>query len=225
MPGLFITFEGGEGSGKTRQLKALLAHLRSAGRDVVETRDPGGTPIGKQIRGLLLDREHGGMAPAAELLLYEASRAQLVHEVIRPALLRGRIVLCDRFTDSTVAYQGYGRGLDLTLIARLNALAAEGLRPDLTFLLDLDPAVGLARAAQRVTERQERHDRIEEEVLAFHQRVRGGYRIIAAAESGRVVVLDASRGMVEIEGRIRRRVDELLRAFLHRTDSGVPAAG
>lgn len=212
MPGLFITFEGGEGSGKTTQLKALLTHLRSTGRDAVETRDPGGTPIGKQIRALLLDRENTRMAPATELLLYEASRAQLVHEVIRPALTTGRIVLCDRFTDSTVAYQGYGRGLDLDLIARLNALATDGLRPDLTFLLDLDPAVGLLRATQRVAGRQEPQDRIEEEVLAFHQRVRFGYRAMAAAEPDRVIVLDASLGMAEIEGRIRPRVDELLRS-------------
>ncbi len=212
MPGLFISFEGGEGSGKTTQLKALLTHLRSTGRDAIETRDPGGTPIGKQIRALLLDRENTRMAPATELLLYEASRAQLVHEVVRPALTTGRIVLCDRFTDSTVAYQGYGRGLDLELIARLNALATDGLRPDLTFLLDLDPAVGLLRATQRVAGRQESQDRIEEEVLAFHQRVRTGYRAMAAAEPERVILLDASLGMAQIEGCIRPRVDELLRS-------------
>lgn len=225
MPGLFITFEGGEGSGKTTQLKALLAYLRSAGRDVSETRDPGGTPIGRRIRALLLDPENAGLAPAAELFLYEASRTQLVHEVIRPALARGRIVLCDRFTDSTVAYQGYGRGLDLALIARLNALATEGLHPDLTFFLDLDPAAGLLRAAQRVADRQERRDRIEEEVLAFHQRVRSGYRAIAAAEPERVVVLDAARDTAEIEGRIRQRAEALLRSSLRPTGSGIPASG
>lgn len=225
MPGLFVTFEGGEGTGKTTQLKALLTHLRAAGWDAVETRDPGGTPIGKQIRGLLLDPAHGGMAAASELCLYEASRAQLVHEVIRPALDAGRIVLCDRFTDSTVAYQGYGRGLDLDLIARMNALATDGLRPDLTVLLDLDPEAGLARATQRATQRQGRHDRIEEEVLAFHQRVRAGYRAIAAAEPGRVAVLDAARGMAEIEGDVRRRVDELLRRSGPPGGSRVPASG
>jgi dTMP kinase len=225
MPGLFITFEGGEGSGKTTQLKALLTHLRSVGREVIETRDPGGTPIGKQVRALLLDRDNFRMAPAAELLLYEASRAQLVHEVVRPALQAGRIVLCDRFTDSTVAYQGYGRGLDLDLIARLNALATDGLRPDLTFLLDLDPAVGLLRAIRRVAEPQERYDRIEGEVLAFHQRVRTGYRSIAAAEPERVIVLDASGGMGEIEGHIRRRVTEVFRATLGAAGSAIQASG
>ncbi len=225
MPGLFITFEGGEGSGKTTQLRPLLAYLRSAGKDVVETRDPGGTSIGKQIRALLLDRDNTRMAPATELLLYEASRAQLVQEIIRPALAAGRVVLCDRFTDSTVAYQGYGRGLDLHCIARLNALATDGLRPDLTFLLDLDPAVGLRRATQRVAERQAQRDRIEGEVLAFHQRVRTGYRTIAAAEPQRVIVLDASSGMAEIEARIRRRVDEALRAILGAADSGIHVSG
>lgn len=225
MPGLFVTFEGGEGTGKTTQLKALLAHLRTAGWEATETRDPGGTPIGKQIRGLLLDPAHGGMAAVAELCLYEASRAQLVHEVIRPALDAGRIVLCDRFTDSTVAYQGYGRGLGLDLIARMNALATDGLRPDLTFLLDLDPEVGLARATRRVAQPQERRDRIEEEMLAFHQRVRAGYRAIAAAEPGRVAVLDAARGMAEIEGDIRRRVDDLLRRSGRPPGSRVPASG
>jgi dTMP kinase len=226
MPGFFITFEGGEGSGKTTQLNALLAHLRSAGRDPVETRDPGGTPIGKRIRALLLDPACGGrMAPAAELLLYEASRAQLVREVIRPALAAGRIVLCDRFTDSTVAYQGYGRGLDLMLIGRLNALATEGLSPHLTFLLDLDPAEGLLRAGRRMTERQERPDRIEGEVLAFHQRVRTGYRAIAAAEPGRVIVLDGTHGMAELGDQIRRRADEWLRSSPRPTGTGVPASG
>ncbi len=225
MPGLLITFEGGEGSGKTTQLKALLAHLRATGRDAVETRDPGGTRIGKQIRGLLLDPRNAHMAAAAEVFLYEASRAQLVREVIRPALAAGHIVLCDRFADSTVAYQGYGRGLALDLVARLNALATDSISPDLTILLDLDPVVGLSRAAQRVTEVQGRHDRIEGEALNFHERVRAGYRAIAAAEPGRVVVLDASRGAAEIERDVRRRVDEMLRSSPRPADSGVPTPG
>jgi dTMP kinase len=225
MAGLFITFEGGEGAGKTTQLQALCTHLRATGRDALETRDPGGTPIGKQIRSLLLDPGYGGTAAVTELFLYEASRSQLVHEVIRPALAAGRIVLCDRFTDSTVAYQGYGRGLDRELIARLNALAADGLRPDLTFLLDLEPEVGLTRAAQRVTLRPERHDRIEGEVLGFHQRVRAGYRAVAAAEPDRVILLDAAREMAEIAELIRRRVEALLRSSGQTSLSGILTSG
>lgn len=210
MPGFFVTFEGGEGSGKTTQLKALLAGLRSLPVEVVQTRDPGGTAIGNQVRELLLSGENVRMSPLAELLLYEASRAQLVQELIRPALTAHRIVLCDRFTDSTVAYQGYGRGLDLDLIERLNAVAADGLRPDLTFLLDLDPAVGLARVAERVTQPRRRRDRLEAEVLEFHQRVRAGYRALAAREPARIVVLDAALGVQEIETRIRRHVESCL---------------
>jgi len=212
MPGLFITFEGGEGSGKTTQLKALLAVLRGSGIEAVETRDPGGTAVGKQIRELLLDREQVRMEAAAELFLYQASRAQLVAEVIRPALAQDRVVLCDRFCDSTVAYQGYGRGLDLTLIAQLNAVATGGLAPDLTFLLDLEPGQGLERASQREQQLRQRQDRMERELLAFHQRVRDGYRAIAAAEPRRVVVVDGARGMTEIEGDIRRRVEGALTA-------------
>lgn len=209
MRGLFITFEGGEGSGKTTQLKGLLGLLRAAGLEALETRDPGGTAIGNQIRDLLLDGENVRMTALAELLLYEASRAQLVHEVVLPALAAGQIVLCDRFIDSTVAYQGYGRGLDQALIARLNALASEGLRPDLTLFFDLDPAVGLARAAERLSHPRKAEDRIEREVLAFHQRVREGYRRLAAAEPERVAVLNAARGISDLGDEIRRRVEAL----------------
>jgi dTMP kinase len=212
MPGFFITFEGGEGSGKTTQLKALLTHLHSLQRDAVQTRDPGGTAIGNQVRELLLNGENVRMSPLAELLLYEASRAQLVQEIIRPALAAGRIVLCDRFTDSTFAYQGYGRGLDLDLVERLNTVAADGLRADLTFLLDLDPVVGLARASERLAQPRRHRDRLENEVLAFHQRVQAGYRALAEREPHRVVVLDATQGMLELEGRIRRHVEDRLAA-------------
>ncbi len=210
MAGLFVTFEGGEGSGKTTQLTTLLLHLRATGRVVVETQDPGGTPIGKQIREMLLDRENGRMASVTELFLYEASRAQLVSEVIRPALAAERIVLCDRFTDSTLAYQGYGRGLNLDLIGQLNGLATGGLRPDLTFFLDLPPETGLARIRERHA--GTRGDRIEAEVLTFHQAVRHGYLTIAAAEPERVTILDAGRGMTEIADEVRRRVEARLKA-------------
>jgi dTMP kinase len=210
MSGFFITFEGGEGSGKTTQLKALLAHIRALQGEAVQTRDPGGTAIGNQVRDLLLNGDNVRMSALAELFLYEASRAQLVQEVIRPALAAGRIVLCDRFTDSTYAYQGYGRGLDLDLVERLNAVAADGLRPDLTFLLDLDPAVGLARAAERLAHPRQQRDRLEGEVLEFHQRVRAGYRALAAREPERVVVLDATLGILELGAQIRRHVESRL---------------
>jgi dTMP kinase len=164
------------------------------------------------VRDLLLNRENVRMSPLAELFLYEASRVQLVQEVIRPALAAGRIVLCDRFTDSTIAYQGYGRGLELDLLDRLNAVAADGLRPDLTFLLDLDPVVGLARATERLAQPRQRRDRLENEVLEFHQRVRAGYLALAAREPERVVILDATRGILEIGARIRRDVESRLGA-------------
>jgi dTMP kinase len=210
MRGFFVTFEGGEGSGKTTQLKALLGHLRSVGRDVVETRDPGGTAIGNQIRGLLLDGENARMDSLTELLLYEASRAQLVQEVVQPVLAAGQILLCDRFTDSTVAYQGYGRGLDLDLIERLNASAARGIRPDLTFFLDLDPVVGLERVKRRLTPSRASRDRLEDEALAFHERVRQGFRALAAREPERVIALDAVQSLSELAAEIRRRVDARL---------------
>ncbi len=210
MRGVFITFEGGEGSGKSTQLSTVLAHLRSTEREVLETCDPGGTCIGEQIRRTLLDRGNADMDPMAELFLYEASRAQLVREIIRPALQAGRVVVCDRFTDSTTAYQGYGRGLDLDLIGRLNALATGGLRPDLTLLMDLDPAEGLARVARRQDSGRPQEDRIEAELLGFHQRVRDGYQAIAAAEPDRVVLLDASRGALELAAEVSRWVERLL---------------
>jgi dTMP kinase len=220
VPGIFLTFEGGEGSGKTTQLKRLLAHLRSLGLDPVETRDPGGTAIGNQIRQLVLDGRHTRMADLAELLLYEASRTQLVAEVIRPALAGGRTVVCDRFTDSTVAYQGYGRGMDLALIRQLNDLATGGLRPDLTFLLDLDPGAGLTRVSERLSHVQAGRDRLEGEALEFHQRVRAGYRALAGAEPARIVLVDAAQGIAEIETQIRDRLAALL--AIGRVD---PAAG
>lgn len=205
MAGLFITFEGGEGTGKSTQLAALRDLLTAGGRAVVDTLEPGGTAIGRQIRALLLDRGHTGMTAAAELLLYEASRAQLVAEVVRPALAQEAVVLCDRFTDSTVAYQGYGRGLPLSLIDELNRFATGGLRPDCTFLLDLDPVAGLARVQRRTPA-----DRMEAERIAFHSRVRGGFLAIAAAEPTRVVVLDGGRPPEEIAERIRARVASLV---------------
>ena len=199
MSGLFVTFEGGEGSGKTTQLKLLGTHLRALAEEVVETRDPGGTTIGKEIRTLLLSPESAPMSDAAELLLYEASRAQLVREVVAPSLARGAVVLCDRFTDSTLAYQGFGRGLDLDMIRRLNQFATDGLAPDLTVLLDLDPGMGLLRCTKGSGALPSSRDRIEAEPLDFHQRIREGYLGLARDDPGRIRVIDARLSVAEVE--------------------------
>ncbi|AFD26564.1 Thymidylate kinase [Deinococcus gobiensis I-0] len=164
-----------------------MRRLRAAGHTVTETREPGGTLLGTEVRRVVLDPALE-MGPLPEFLLYSASRAQLVAEVIRPALERGEVVVCDRYADSTLAYQGYGRGLDLGFLERVTQEATGGLRPDLTVLLDLDPALGLARAARRG-----QPDRLERADLAFHTRVREGFLALAAAEPGRVLVMDATR--------------------------------
>ena len=201
--GAFITLEGGEGSGKSTQIALLAERLRAGGAEVVITREPGGTPVGDRIRALVLDVAHTGMAPRSELLLYEASRAELVSAVIAPALERGAVVLCDRFTDSSTAYQAYGRGLPLAEVLALNLLATGGVSPDLTLLLDLDPAEGLARAAGATVA-----DRLESEGLGFHERVRAGFLAVAAGEPLRVRVVDADSDPDEVAQRVADAVRE-----------------
>jgi dTMP kinase len=203
---LFVTFEGIEGSGKSTHLRQLAGVLRDDGRDVVETREPGGTVLGQALRDLLLAPSTAPLEPTAELLLYCADRAQHVAEVIRPALAAGRIVLCDRFSDSTIAYQGYGRGLDLDLVRTLDARARGGLEPDLTFVLDCTPEAGLAR----VHTRSGAGDRFEQEALAFHQAVRHGFHALAAAAPARYRVIDSTPPAAEVGARIRA---EMLRAL------------
>ena len=191
--GFFITFEGIEGCGKSTQLELLKAHLESKGRAVLSVREPGGTLLGERVRSVLLNGTEEGIDPWAELFLYEACRAQLVARVIRPALAEGKVVLCDRFFDSTLAYQGFGRGLDAGKIEGLNALATGGLVPDLTFLVDCAEDVGLKRAWARINASAgAREDRFEKEELAFHRRVREGFLAIAGAVP-RVKVIDGSR--------------------------------
>jgi dTMP kinase len=199
---MFITLEGPEGAGKTTQLRLLAGFLRGCGHDVVTTREPGGTPIGDQIRHVLHDTANVAMSPTAEVLLYAASRAQLVAEVIRPALAAGRVVLCDRYADSTMAYQGYGRGLDRDALAALTAIATGGLRPDLTLLLDLDVARGLARRRDE----GEEMNRLDLETIEFHRRVREGYRTLAVAEPARWVAIDADRPVDEVQADVQRAV-------------------
>ena len=184
--GVFITFEGGEGCGKSTQLARLAALFERAGLVTAVFREPGGTRLGELVRDLLLDPSHGELDARAELLLYEASRAQLVAERIAPALSVGSVVLCDRFADSTVAYQGHGRGLELDEVTQLNEIATAGVTPDLTILLDIDPALGLGRATEVGT------DRLESEDVAFHARVREGFLRLAASEPDRIATIDAN---------------------------------
>lgn len=201
---MFLTFEGPEGAGKSTQVAALLRQLHTAGHTVTDTREPGGTRLGTQVRQVVLDPALH-MGPLPEFLLYSASRAQLVAEVLRPALDRGEVVVCDRYVDSTYAYQGHGRGLDQAFLRRVTAEATGGLTPDLTVLLDLDPALGLARAARRG-----QPDRLERADLDFHRRVRQGFLDLAAQEPGRFLVLDATRTPTELSADIWAAVQHRL---------------
>jgi dTMP kinase len=204
--GLFITFEGIEGCGKTTQIRLLADHLRAAGCSVVLTREPGGTPAAEAIRTILLDPAHDGLAPTTELLLYAAARAQHVHQVIRPAVGAGAVVLCDRFADSTEAYQGGGRALSQETIQTLRKVATGDTWPDCTILLDLSAAEGLSRTRSRGA-----LDRIEGEPLAFHERVRAAFLDIAAREPKRVAVVNAAASVETVAEAVRVRIDALLR--------------
>ncbi|MBN1503576.1 MAG: dTMP kinase, partial [Candidatus Eisenbacteria bacterium] len=192
MAGLFVTFEGVEGCGKTTQAELLRRNLEREGHRVVFTREPGGTAVGERIRDVLLDDRLSGMEPLAELFLYLASRAQHVRELIRPSLTEGAIVICDRFADASLAYQGAGRQIGESNVRRLNEIATYGLVPDYTVLLDVPPEVGLERTLNRVGG-EARQDRIEKEKLGFHSRVRTGYLLLAEKEAGRIAVLDGTR--------------------------------
>jgi len=202
-PGFFVTFEGPEGSGKTTQLRLLADWLQRQGLDVLATREPGGTRIGDQVRAILLAPEHTEMLPTTEILLFSAARAQVVGERILPHLQKGGIVLCDRYADSTMAYQGYGHGLDLEVLRTITAFATGGLVPDLTVLLDVPVEVGLRRKAQGLGGEW---NRMEQKARAFHERVRAGYHEMAAREPHRWLVLDATALVAEVQAAIRERV-------------------
>ena len=205
MKGLFVTMEGVEGSGKSTQIALLKDYLQTKGRSVDVTREPGGTPIGEAVRTVLLDPANDAMDSMAELLLYEAARAQHVAQLIRPALDRGAIVICDRFSDSTTAYQGAGRGLSKEDMDRLHGLATRGLVPDLTILIDLPVAEGLSRA-----KRYRDGDRIELEPEEFHERVRQAFLRLAKDEPDRVKIVDGLLPMEKVAEEIRSHTEAML---------------
>ena len=204
--GLFITFEGTDGAGKTTQIGRLTADLRQAGYEVCLTREPGGTPISEQIRDMLLNPDYSEMTATTELLLYAASRAQHVSEVIKPALEAGKVVISSRFADAMVVYQGYGRGLDLDRIHHLNRIATDGVTPDLTFVLDLPVEIGL----QRVQNSRGGLDRLEREKIEFHRRLREGYQIIARQEPHRLKIIDAQVSPKRVYAQIQEAIQPLL---------------
>ncbi len=219
--GLFITLEGLEGTGKSTHGAAVAEFLRRAGRQVLLTREPGGTVIGERIRAVLLDETHGEMSAETEMLLFAASRAQFVREVVRPALERGVTVLSDRYVDASLAYQGYGRGIDVAVVRRVNEVATGGLLPDLTILLDIDPAAGLDRARAGKGDAHGRGDRLEQEAPAFYRRVREGFLHLAAESPQRFAVVEASGAIEEV----RRRIVAAVEQFLTQRRSGSGSAG
>lgn len=208
--GCFITFEGPDGSGKTTQAQILYHDLAGEGYLVLLVREPGGTDIGDQIRAVLHDTKNVQMLPNAELLLYSASRAQLVGQVIRPALEAGTIVLCDRYAESTLAYQGYGRGLDLELLKAITHFATGGLRPDLIVYLDIDVEEGLRRRQSSSRAGEGEWNRMDQQELDFHRRARAGYLQMAAAEPERWFIVEATRPVTWIRDVIGKRVKRLL---------------
>ncbi len=207
---LFITFEGPEGSGKTTQMELLKGYLEEKGYSVHATREPGGTSIGDQIRAVLLNPRNTEMLPASEALLFSAARAQIVNQVIRPHLAQGDIVLCDRYADSTLAYQGYGHGLDLEILRTITAFATGGLKPDLTVYLDIDVEEGLRRKLTAHEAGQAEWNRLDQQEAAFHRRVREGYLKMATREPDRWLVVDATQSLEAIQALTRARVEAKL---------------
>jgi dTMP kinase len=203
---MFITFEGPEGGGKTTVMAFLLERLLARGLSAISLREPGGTHVGEQVRRLLLDTR-ADIAPAAEMLLFSASRAQLVESIIRPHLAAGGVVVCDRYADSTLAYQGFGRGLDLTALRQITRFATSGLTPDLTLYFDIDPAQGIARR-----EGSGSLNRMDAQTLEFHHRVRDGYLALMAAEPDRWVRVDASAPLAVVQGTVINVVGDRLAA-------------
>lgn len=204
MRGLFITFEGPDGSGKSTQITRLKEYLSSKGYDVLLVREPGGTRISEQIRSIILDTENKDMDPICEAMLYAASRAQLTHQVVIPALEEGRMVIADRFVDSSIVYQGYARGLGEEMVGTINSYATGGIVPDITFLINIPSEVGITRKNN-----QQKLDRLEEEDISFHKKVHEGYNRLKAKNS-RIVEIDGTKSIVEIAGEIEAIITEKL---------------
>jgi len=209
---MFISLEGIEGCGKTTQLEYLSTFLDDTGRAYVVTREPGGTAIGKKIRSILLDPASRELVPKAELLLYMADRAQHIESLIRPRLAEGSIVVCDRYFDATVVYQGIARGLDAAIIRDMHRIILDDLKPDITLLLDLPPRIGLARAWQELNNgsRSDSESRFEEEAISFHEKVRAGYLELAGLEPERFEIIDANRPLDEVQADIRKVLSTVL---------------
>ncbi|MGD9677776.1 MAG: dTMP kinase [Vulcanibacillus sp.] len=204
MRGLFITFEGPDGSGKTTQLKLLADYLVEKGYKVFTTRDPGGTIISDKIRGILLEPEHEELISQTEILLYASSRAQLVHEVIIPAINQGKIVLCDRYIDASIAYQAYGLGVSQKIVEQINDFASSGLQPTRTYLLNINPEIGINRALKRVNnEFNNKLDRIEQKDIEYHRKVHEGFSKLAREDSNRIVEIDGEKTIDKIFQLIR----------------------
>ncbi|MCX7747342.1 MAG: dTMP kinase [Clostridia bacterium] len=203
--GIFITVEGTDGSGKTTQIKLMSEYLKEKGFQVIVTREPGGTEIGEKIRSVILDPENTRMGENTELMLYAACRAQLVSEVIKPELEKGNIIICDRFIDSSYAYQGAGRGIDLNLVTDINRVALDGITPDITFFFDISPKVALLRRVAATGA-----DRIEKEEMDFHMRVYSGYKKLATLYPERIKSVESTRCMDEIFNELKEYLDEIL---------------
>jgi dTMP kinase len=209
MKGTFITFEGGEGAGKSTLAKNVFEKLKSEGKDVIFTREPGGTKFGEEIRALLLSKNGFKIGPRAELFLFLAARAQHVEEVLHPALEAGKIVICDRFTDSTIAYQGIGRGLGVGYVSNCAMLATMEVSPDATFIVDIDPVIGLARVGKRTSGAAV--DRIEDEGLQFHNTIRQAFRKLAEASPNRITLLDGTLSESKLLELVMERIKGLLK--------------
>lgn len=209
--GLFISMEGPDGAGKTTQARLLKTRLENCGVEVFLTREPGGTPVGEEIRKLLLNPEFSEMTVACEVLLYSAARAQLVRQLINPALKKGLVVISDRYLDSNIVYQGFGGGERPEIIEKINLWAAEGLMPEITFLLDLDAQTGLRRLQEEDSSGKWQGDRMEQKELDYHRRVRQGYLELAGRSAGRIVIIEAGGNSAAVHEKIWRRTEPLLR--------------